>query len=86
MTKKEATRRQIIMIILFWLGMLLCLCSVGRLDYLDEQHITCGIKELWIALGKGVGGLTLMMAGAFVGRNLEFEDESEEIDDDRNDL
>ena len=82
MTEKETKRRLVIMNVLVWSGMLVCLCSVGRLDYLDEQRITYGLKELWIALGKGVGGLTLMMAGVFVGRDLEFEDESGEADDD----
>lgn len=83
MTEKETTWRLVIMNILLWVGMLVCFCSVGRLDYLDEQRITYGIEELWIALGKGIGGLTLMMAGAFVGRNLEFEDECEADDDEQ---
>lgn len=80
MTKKEITRRFVITNVLFWLGLLVCLCSVGRLDYLDEQRITYGIEELWIALGKGIVGLILMLVGMFIGRNLELEDEESEAD------
>ena len=84
MTEKQTKRRLIITNILFWIGFLISLCSIGHLDYLNEYRITYGIEELWIALGKGVGGLVLMLAGMFVGRNLEFEDdnENEEANDD----
>lgn len=80
MTKKKT--RLIVMNILFWLGLLLCFCAMGRLDYLDEQHITYGARELWIALVRGAVGLGLMIAGALVGRELEFEDEESEADED----
>lgn len=84
MTKKEIRRRLIVTNILFWIGFLISLCAIGHLDYLNEQCITYGIEELWIALGKGVGGLVLMIVGMFIGRNLEFEDdnENEEANDD----
>lgn len=74
MTEKETKRRLIVTNIMFWLGLLVCICAIGHLDYLNDQHITYGIEELWISLGKGVGGLLLMIAGMFVGRNLEFDD------------
>lgn len=74
-------RRLIITNVLFWLGLLISLCSIGHLDYLNEQRITYGIEELWIALGKGVGGLVFMIVGMFIGRNLEFEDEESDDND-----
>lgn len=74
MSEKETKRRLIITNILFWLGLLVLFGAIGHTDYLNDQHITYGIKELWISLGKGVGGLLLMIAGMFVGRNLEFDD------------
>lgn len=85
MTEKETKRRFIIMNILFCLGILVCFCSTGHLDYLNEQRITYGNEEFWFALGKGVGGVLLMLAGIFVGRNLEFEDEESEVDEDERD-
>ncbi|MCM1166796.1 MAG: hypothetical protein NC299_12915 [Lachnospiraceae bacterium] len=55
---------------------------MGHLDYLDECRITCSVEEFQAALGKAVFGLALMGAGMFVGRNVEFDEESE---DDEND-
>ncbi|MBD5128481.1 MAG: hypothetical protein HDT43_00930 [Ruminococcaceae bacterium] len=83
MTEKQTKRRLIITNVLFWFGILVLLCSMGRLDYLNEQRITYGIEELWFALGKGVVGIILMLIGTIMGRNLEFEDESE-VDEDVN--
>ena len=85
MNEKETKRRLIITNILFWLGLLVLFGEIGHMDYLNDQHITYGIKELWISLGKGVGGLLLMVAGMYVGRNLEFEDEESEVYDDGRD-
>ncbi|WP_302128791.1 hypothetical protein [Bacteroides congonensis] len=85
MNEKETKRRLIITNILFWLGLLVLFGAIGHMDYLNDQHITYGIKELWISLGKGVGGLLLMVAGMYVGRNLEFEDEESEVYDDGRD-
>ncbi len=82
MSEKETKRRLIITNVLFWLGLLVCICSIGHTDYLNEHRITYGIEELWISLGIGVGGLLLMIAGMFVGRNLEFDDEESEVDED----
>ena len=82
MREKETKQRLIITNVLFWLGLLVCICAIGHLDYLNDQHITYGIEELWISLGKGVGGLLLMIAGMFVGRNLEFDDEESEANED----
>ncbi|MCX4357755.1 MAG: hypothetical protein OSJ43_16330 [Oscillospiraceae bacterium] len=74
MSEKETKQRLIITNILFWLGLLVLFGAIGHLDYLNDQHITYGIEELWISLGKGVAGLLLMIVGMFVGRNLEFDD------------
>lgn len=82
MSEKESKRRLIVANIMFWLGLLVLFGAIGHTDYLNDQHITCGIEELWISLGKGSGGLLLMIAGMFVGRNLEFEDEDSEVDED----
>lgn len=78
MSEKETKRRLIITNILFWLGLLVLFSAIGHLDYMNDQHITYGIKESWISFGKGVGGLLLMIAGMFVGRDLEFEDEDDD--------
>lgn len=77
MSEKETKRRLIIASVLIWTGLLMIICATGRLDYLTDQHITYGIEESWISLGKGVGGLLLMIAGMFVGRDVEFEDEDD---------
>ena len=82
MSEKESKRRLIVANIMFWLGLLVLFGAIGHTDYLNDQHITCGIEVLWISLGKGSGGLLLMIAGMFVGRNLEFEDEDSEVDED----
>lgn len=82
MSEKETKRRLIVANIMFWLGLLVLFGAIGHTDYLNDQHITYGIEELWISLGKGSGGLLLMIAGMFVGRNLEFEDEDSEVDED----
>lgn len=82
MTEKETKRRIIVTNILFWLGLLVLFGAIGHMDYLNDQRITYGIKELWISLGKGVGGLLLMIAGMYVGRNLEFDDAESEVDED----
>lgn len=84
MSEKETKRRLIVTNILFWLGLLVLFGAIGHTDYLDDQHITYGIEELWISLGTGIGGLLLMIAGMFVGRNLEFDDEESEADEDDN--
>lgn len=81
MSEKEPKRRLIITNILFWLGLLVCLGAIGHLDYLTEQHITYGIEEFAITSAKGITGLILMAAGMLVGRNLEFEDEESEVDE-----
>jgi len=85
MSEKETKQRLIITNILFWLGLLVLFGAIGHTDYLNDQHITYGIKELWTSLGKGVDGLLLMIAGMYVGRNLEFEDEESEVYDDGRD-
>ncbi len=82
MTKRETTVRLIITNILFWLGLIVCLCAMGHLDYLTERCVAYEIDEFWMASAKGIAGLILMAAGMFVGRNLEFENESEEVDED----
>lgn len=84
MTEKEIKRRLVITNILFWVGFLVCVCSIGHLDYLTEQRVAYGIDEFAIASAKGIVGLILMVAGMFVGRNLEFEDEESEVDEDVN--
>ncbi len=85
MTKRETTVRLIITNILFWLGLIVCLCAMGHLDYLDKHCVAYGLDEFWTASAKGIAGLILMAAGMFVGRNLEFDEESE-ADDDRSNL
>lgn len=80
MTEKETKWRFIAVNVLLWLGLLLCMCAVGRLDYLDELHAVYDFKEQWIALGRGVGGLLLMMTGALIGRDLEFEESEDDND------
>lgn len=82
MSEKETKRRLIVTNIMFWLGLLVLFGAIGHTDYLNDQHITYGIEELWISLGKGVGGLLLMIAGMFVGRDLEFDNEKSEVDED----
>ncbi len=78
MSEKETKRRLIAASVLIWTGLFVIICATGRLDYLNEQHITYGIEESWTSLGKGVGGLLLMIAGMYVGRDLEFEDEDDD--------
>jgi len=81
MTKRETTVRLIITNLLFWLGLIVCLCAMGRLDYLTERCVAYGLDEFWIASAKGIAGLILMAAGMFVGRNVEFNEESGDDDE-----
>lgn len=85
MTEKEVKRRLIAMNILFWIGFIVCVFSMGHLDYLTEQRVAYGVDEFAMTSAKGIVGLILMAAGMFVGRNLEFKDESEEADDNEQD-
>lgn len=82
MSEKETKRRLIAASVLIWTGLFVIICATGRLDYLNEQHITYGIEEQWSSLVKGGVGLLLMIAGMFVGRDLEFEDGESEVDED----
>lgn len=61
--------------ILFILGMLVCLCAVGSLDYMDRVSIkaeSCDFARC--VIGCAIG-LTLMTASFFTGRGIEFPDE-----------
>lgn len=81
MTEKEIKRRLVITNILFWIGFIVCVFSMGHLDYLTEKRVAYSIDEFAITSARGIVGLILMAAGMFVGRNLEFEDEESEADD-----
>ncbi|GEM_PF-3436677 len=78
MTKKEIKIRLTITNVLFWLGFIVSLCAIGHLDYLNEHCAAYGVDELWEASVKAVVGLSLMAAGMLVGRDLEFDEESED--------
>lgn len=82
MTEKETKCRLVITNILFWIGLIVCVGSMGRLDYLTEQCVAYSVDEFAVASAKGIIGLLLMAAGMFVGRNLEFKDEESEVDED----
>lgn len=75
MSKKETTVRTIVANVLIWGGLLVMIAAIGQLDYLAEIHAPYTIADQWISLGKGVAGLVMAVVGAYVGRNLEFEDE-----------
>ena len=84
MSKKETTVRTIIANVLIWGGLLVMIAAIGQLDYLAEIHVPYTIEDQWISLGKGVAGLVMAVVGTYVGRDLEFEDEESEADEDAN--
>lgn len=78
MSKREKTIRTILTNALFFGGMVVCAGAVGRLDFLAECRVTCGVDELWKSVVFGAVGLLMMGAAMVVGRNLEFDEEGEE--------
>lgn len=85
MSKKETTVRTIVANVLIWGGLLVMIAAIGQLDYLSEIYAPYTIADQWISLGKGVAGLVIAVVGTYVGRNLEFDDEESEADEDGQD-
>ena len=65
--------RHIIGLVLLILGMLLCLGSVGRLDFLAE-NASIGAADVHSTVIRSVIGVALMGAAMLLNYDIEFED------------
>ena len=60
--------------VLILAGILLCLGSVGTLDFIDAQHEIATTSDFITAIVRAAVGLVLWGVALYIGRDITFDD------------